>query len=69
MSELRKMEVRCGSLNHSSLYVDLKVKCGQTQILTVTRPIRLPPYTPVAQKIAEQRWLIATSAKNMYLFI
>ena len=28
-----------------------------------TRPIGLPPHAPVAQKIADQRWLIANSAK------
>ena len=27
--------------------------------LTLTRPIDLPPHAPVAQKIADQRWLIA----------
>ena len=37
--------------------------------LTLTRPISLPPHTPVAQKIADKRWLIANSAKNMHLFI
>ena len=34
------------------------------QFLTLTRPIGLPPHTPVAQKIADQRWLIANSAKK-----
>ena len=28
----------------------------------VKRPIGLPPHTPVAQKIAEQCWLIVNSA-------
>ena len=32
--------------------------------LTLTRPIGLPSYTPVAQKIAGQRWLIANLAKK-----
>ena len=31
--------------------------------LTLTSPIGLPPHTPIAQKIAEQRWLIANLAK------
>ena len=37
-------------------------------ILTLTHPIGLPSHTPVAQKIADQRWLKANSAKNRYLF-
>ena len=36
--------------------------------LTLTRSIGLPPHTPVAQKIADQRWLIANSAKR-YFFL
>ena len=36
--------------------------------LTLTRPIGLPPHTPVAQKIADQRELIPSLAKNKYLF-
>ena len=36
------------------------------ETLTVTRPISLPPPATVAQKIADQRWLIANSAKNKY---
>ena len=36
--------------------------------LTLARPIGLPPHTPVAQKTADQRWLIANSAKNRNLF-
>ena len=32
--------------------------------LTLTRPMGLPPHAPVAQKIADQRWLIANSAKK-----
>ena len=38
-------------------------------ILTLMRPIGLPPHAPVAQKIADQRWPIANSAKNKYLFL
>ena len=41
-----------------------KLSCS----LTFTRPIGLPPHAPVAQKIADQRWLIANSVKNRYLF-
>ena len=37
--------------------------------LTLTRLIGLPPHAPVAQRIADQRWLIANSAKNKYLFL
>ena len=37
--------------------------------LTLTRPIGLPPHAPVAQKIADQRWLIANSAKIGTFFI
>ena len=37
--------------------------------LTLTRQIGLPPCAPVTQKIADQRWLIAYSAKNRYFFI
>ena len=33
------------------------------------RPIGLPPQAPVAQKIADQRWLIAISAKIGTFFI
>ena len=36
--------------------------------LTLTRPIGLPPHAPVARKIADQRWIIANSAKNRCLF-
>ena len=36
--------------------------------LNLTHPIGLPPHAPVAQKIANQRWLIANSAKNRYIF-
>ena len=36
---------------------------------TLTRPIGLPPHTPVAQKIADQPWLIADSTKDRYFFI
>ena len=35
------------------------------QNLTLTRPIGLPPHAPVAQKIADQRWLIANLAKKV----
>ena len=35
---------------------------------TLARPIGYP-ITPVAQKIVDQRWLIANSAKNKYFFI
>ena len=35
----------------------------QQNNLTLTRPIGLPPHTPVAQKIAGHRWPIANSAK------
>ena len=31
--------------------------------LTLTRPIGLPSHAPVAQKIADQYWLIANSTK------
>ena len=37
--------------------------------LSLKCPIGLPPNTPVAQNIADQRWLIADSAKNRYFFI
>ena len=36
--------------------------------LTLTLPVGLPPHAPDAQKIADQRWLIANSAKNRLLF-
>ena len=39
------------------------------KILTLTRPIGLPFHAPVAQKIADQRWHIANSAKKIRLFI
>ena len=32
--------------------------------LTLRRPIGLPPHIPFAHKIADQRWLIADSAKK-----
>ena len=35
---------------------------------TLTSPIGLPPHAPVLQKSADQRWLIANSAKNRHLF-
>ena len=41
---------------------------GFSGSLTLTRPIGLPPHAPVAQKIADQCWLIASSAKYRYLF-
>ena len=31
--------------------------------LTLKHPIGFPPDAPIAQKIADQRWLIADSAK------
>ena len=37
----------------------------QDDSLNLTRPIRLAPHAPVAQKIADQRWLIANSAKKV----
>ena len=37
--------------------------------LTLTRPIGLPPHAPVAQKSADQRWLIANSAKKKVSFL
>ena len=37
--------------------------------LTLTRPIGLPPHTPVAQKIADLRLLIANSGKIGNFFI
>ena len=36
--------------------------------LNLTYPIGLPPHTPLAQKIADQRWLI-TDSENRYFFI
>ena len=33
--------------------------------LILTRPINLLPHTPIAQKIANQRWLINNSAKKV----
>ena len=36
--------------------------------LTLTHPIGLPPHASVAQKIADQRWLIANSAKIGTIF-
>ena len=49
------------------------VKIAQSQnsgfLLTLTRLIGLPPHAPVAQKIADQRWLIANSANKKYLFL
>ena len=42
---------------------------NQNMILTLTRPIGVPPHKPVAQKIADQRWLIAYSANNTYFLI
>ena len=35
----------------------------------LTRPITLLPHTPVVQKIADQRWLIANSTKMGTFFI
>ena len=32
-------------------------------------PDRFTPHAPVAQKIADQRWLIANSAEKKYLFL
>ena len=37
--------------------------------LTLSRPIGLPPHALVAQKIADQRWLIANSEKIGNFFI
>ena len=36
---------------------------GNQVSIDSTRPIGLPPHAPVAQKIADQRWLIASSTK------
>ena len=45
----------------------IKIHSGQN--INPTGPIDLPPHAPVAQKIADQRWLVANSAKNKYFFI
>ena len=37
--------------------------------VSLTCPIGLPPHAPVAQKIVDQRLLIANSAKNRYFFM
>ena len=42
---------------------------SEKHYLTLRRPIGLHPHAPVAQKIANQRWLIANSSKNRYVFI
>ena len=44
-------------------------KFSSMNTLTLTRPIGLPLHTPVAQKIADERWLIYNSSKNRYFFI
>ena len=38
-------------------------------ILTLTRPIGLPPHAPVLQKSADQRWLISNPAKIGIFFV
>ena len=45
------------------------LKVFMRKTLTLTRTIGLPPHTLVAQKSADQRWLIVNSVKNRYLFI
>ena len=37
--------------------------------LTLTRPIGLPPHALIAQKNADQRWLITSLEKNRYFSI
>ena len=37
-------------------------------LLTLSCPIGLPPHALVAQKNADQRWLIANLSKNRYIF-
>ena len=36
-------------------------------LLTLTRPIGLPPHAPVAQKVAEQCTLIASLVKRLFV--
>ena len=36
-------------------------------ILTLTRPIGLPPHAPVAQKVAEQCTLIANLVERLFV--
>ena len=48
---------------------DVKKRFEWIKKLTLTRPIGLPPYALVAQKITDQRWLIVNSAKIGILFI
>ena len=42
---------------------------GPCYNLTLTRPIGLPLQAPVAEKIADQRWLIANPAKKIGTFL
>ena len=57
-----------GHLNSQAVGLDSWVQSALKSILTLTRPNFIPPHAPVAQKIADQRWLITSSAKNRYLF-
>ena len=66
-AEIEKTGTNSNILNDTSYFrtsdLDRLSKSG----LTLTRPSGLPPHTPVVQKIADKRWLIANSAKNRYL--
>ena len=53
---------------HLTEQVDIPKQVKGLFSLTLIRPIGLPPHTPVAQNIANQRRLIANSDKNRYLF-
>ena len=52
------------SLSNALQY--LRVCYFKLKFLTLTRQIGLPPHTPDAQKIADQRLLHANSARNRY---
>ena len=53
----------------TEMFLGLKYAGPKNKQLTLTRPIGLPPLTLAAQKIADQRRLIANSAKKSTFFI
>ena len=67
VKELNKDLTENLSLSH--IWTAGNSKKSVITILTLTRPIGLLPHAPIAQKIADQRWLIANLEKVGTFFI
>ena len=59
------MNIRAVLVSVKSLSMDHYANV--VRLLTLTRPIGLPPHAPVAQKVAEQCKLIASLVKKLFV--